>query len=167
MTLWLLTPWLLTLLLLPASALADRIHLTRGDTIDADSWHASKGMIYYARFGGEVGIPSAEVRLIEKASTDPTMGHAPEASTSPVSVAPAEVVTLPAETATPPVATKAALLVYWDTQKREAIEGMQRTIRKQALCRTPGCFELATTQQLRWTQQWRRATREYDAASRP
>lgn len=117
-----MTPWLLTLLLLlPASALADRINLTSGDTIDVDR----------------------------------------------VSVALAKVVTIPERTAAPPVATKAALLVYWDTQKREAIEGMRRTITAQALCRSPGCFELATTRQLKWTQQWIRATQEYDAASRP
>jgi hypothetical protein len=109
----------------------------------------------------------AEVRMIVKASTDLTLRPAPGASTSPVSVAPAAVVTVPAEAAAPPVATKAARLVYWDTQKRQAIEGMQRTIRKQALCRSPGCFEVATARQLKWTQQWRRATQEYEAASRP
>jgi hypothetical protein len=139
---------LTTILALPASA--DRLYFKHGDYVDVDGWREEGDLIIYKRFGGEIGVPKADVARIERMTTDPTEWQAPGSSRTPSrpssvvepvpaptqgSAATAIGSPPPTELWTPPPlptlpsppkvdAGKAILANYWDGQKQFALSRM-------------------------------------------
>jgi hypothetical protein len=145
---------------------ADRIYFKHGDYVDVDAWREDGDQIVYTRFGGEIGVPKADVARIERMNTDPTSWQAPGSSRNPSQpnsgvepapaptegsaaiapgAAPAETWTAePLPTLPPPPRPdvgKAIVASYWESQKQFALERMDYHTNRKNRCasryRTP------------------------------